>query len=486
MSELTHVDLFSGIMGFSVAFGRHGFKTVARSEVDPKCEIISRRHYPGVPNIGDIETAGGKYWRGVDVVTFGSPCQDLSVAGNRGGLGGSKSRLFYEAVRFVREARPRFAVWENVVGALSSNKGWDFAAVLDQMADAGAMDIAWRVLDAQWFGVPQRRRRVFLVADFGGERAGEVLSISEGVLRYPEPSREEGQEDALDSMDRATFASSGRGWWSEADVAATVDASQRSTYETNLEVTVPFAFALRGREEGARPEVSGDKTSSIRGEGGSGRDYIVDAIDVRNIRLQGGVSGTLQSKKDGGYSLNYTNPVVVAVAENQRAEMRVSDTAPSLSGTGGKPGQGYPAILEGYNVHGEHSSAMTSNGDAEVMYPTEVSRSIDTTGGYATNQGGTVALEKHPPIAFHTLQDPISGPVSPAMGTGTTNGYASIGAVVGLRVRRLTPRECERLQGFPDDWTAGVADSHRYRMLGNAVAVPPVEHIAEGVRRALA
>src|SRR5690606_1758225 len=126
------------------------------------------------------------------VITFGSPCQDLSVAGKRAGLDGERSSMFFEALRVFREMReatnggsPALVVWENVPGAFSSNGGRDFAYVLAGLAELGAVDIAWRVLDAQYFGVAQRRRRVFVIADFGGERAAEILFEREGVRRHP-------------------------------------------------------------------------------------------------------------------------------------------------------------------------------------------------------------------------------------------------------------------------------------------------------------
>lgn len=128
----------------------------------------------------------------VEIITFGSPCQDLSVAGKRAGLAGSRSGLFYEAIRIVSELRPALAIWENVPGAFSSNAGRDFAAVLSAFRDIGARDIGWTVLDAQYSGVAQRRRRVFVVSDFRGDRTGEILFESPCVCGNPPPSREAG------------------------------------------------------------------------------------------------------------------------------------------------------------------------------------------------------------------------------------------------------------------------------------------------------
>lgn len=189
---VTHGELFAGIGGFSVGLERAGIQTLWRVEIDADCQAVLRRHYPDGLLFSDVREVGAHNLPPVDVITFGSPCQDLSVAGRRAGLGGERSGLFFEAIRIIRELRPTFAVWENVPGALSSNGRRDFGAALDALAESGAMDIAWGVLDAQWFGVAQRRRRVFVVADFAGERAAEVLLAPESfvpLVRQEQPGR---------------------------------------------------------------------------------------------------------------------------------------------------------------------------------------------------------------------------------------------------------------------------------------------------------
>ena len=199
VEPLRGVDLFSGIGAASIAMKSSDIEIVAHSEVEPFCNAVLNSHFPYVPNLGDI-----KQWRNwpwddlgkIDLITFGSPCQGLSVAGKRKGFSDERSNLFYEAVGAIQRSGARFAIWENVPGAFSSNGGEDFASALDTLADAGALDIAWRVLDAQRFGVPQRRRRIFLVADFGGHRAGEILFESEGEKRDFEPSKQKREEIA--------------------------------------------------------------------------------------------------------------------------------------------------------------------------------------------------------------------------------------------------------------------------------------------------
>lgn len=172
MTRPTYGSLFSGVGGMDLGFDTH-MDCVFQVEWDKHAQSILRRHWPDVPKWNDVQEVNGAELPPCDVLTFGSPCQDLSVAGKRAGLDGGRSSMFYEAIRIIREMRdatnavyPRIAVWENVPGALSSNGGQDFGVVLDELAQCGAVEIEWRVLDAQHFGVPQRRRRVFVIAVF--------------------------------------------------------------------------------------------------------------------------------------------------------------------------------------------------------------------------------------------------------------------------------------------------------------------------------
>jgi len=194
MSDLTFGSLFAGVGGFDLGMEAAGWECAWQVEWDDKCQQVLRYHWPTVPKYGDVSTVNGNELAPVTCITFGSPCQDLSVAGKRAGLDGNRSGLFFEAIRIIKEMRdatrsvyPRWAIWENVVGALSSNRGHDFAAVLDSLAEAGAVAIEWAVLDAQYFGVPQRRRRVFVIACFdpaAAERCPDpLLPVAESLPR---------------------------------------------------------------------------------------------------------------------------------------------------------------------------------------------------------------------------------------------------------------------------------------------------------------
>jgi DNA (cytosine-5)-methyltransferase 1 len=216
----TFGSLFAGVGGFDLGLEAAGWECAWQVEWDKECQQVLARHWPDVPRWGDVRDVIGSELPRVDLITFGSPCQDLSVAGKRAGFDGARSGLFYEAIRIIKELRddtngryPRLAVWENVVGAISSNHGRDFAAALDSLAEIGAVDIAWRVLDARWFGVPQRRRRIFVVADFGGEHASALLAEPASVRRNPgssEPTRTDAAGDARGSV-AVGFSENGRG-----------------------------------------------------------------------------------------------------------------------------------------------------------------------------------------------------------------------------------------------------------------------------------
>ena len=196
-------SLFSGVGGFDMGFDQAGYDCRWQVEWDKHCQQTLAHHWPDVTRYGDVQTVNGYELEPVDVIIYGSPCQDLSVAGKRSGIEGGRSSMFFESVRIFKEMRdatggtyPRVVVWENVPGALSSNKGEDFKAVLTALDDIGAVAQWWNVLDAQFFGVPQRRRRVFLISVFDpaiAERAGDrqILAVGEGRRRNPQKVKQE-------------------------------------------------------------------------------------------------------------------------------------------------------------------------------------------------------------------------------------------------------------------------------------------------------
>ncbi len=202
MPPLTHVDLFAGVGGFSLSFGRAGVKTVAMVEKDRWCQMVLRRHFPDAKLFGDIKEVTGDDIRAAGfnpergIVTFGFPCTDLSAAGRGEGITAERSGLFFEAVRLLKELQPRWFVLENVPNLLGIHKGRDFDTVLGALAECGDYHLVWRVLDAQYSGVPQRRRRIILIGHSGTSwRApAEILFESQGVPGYLAAGRKAGTE----------------------------------------------------------------------------------------------------------------------------------------------------------------------------------------------------------------------------------------------------------------------------------------------------
>lgn len=193
---MTHGSLFAGIGGFDLGFERAGFRTVWQVEVEPFCRAVLKSRFPKVERYGDVRKVGKRNLSRVDVITAGVPCQDVSVAGKRAGLQGERTGLFYEFARILQELRPTWFVFENVPGLLSSNKGRDFAEVLRVLMVECGYGVCWRVLDSQFFGVAQRRRRLFVVGCFGKPCPPEVLFESEGCTGDSPKGRKAGESIA--------------------------------------------------------------------------------------------------------------------------------------------------------------------------------------------------------------------------------------------------------------------------------------------------
>lgn len=420
-------ELFAGIGGFGLGFARAGFEHAFMVEKDEACQSVLRENFPGVPIFGDVTQVNGADLPPCDVLTFGSPCQDLSVAGKRAGFDGARSGLFFEATRIIREMRaahgqPAIAIWENVPGAFTSARGLDFAAALDALAECGAVDLAWRVLDARYFGVAQRRRRVFLVADFGGERAGAVLFEPEGVRRDPPAGRGAGQGVA------GTLGSSIAGGF------RTTDLDSVGAYDVGSE---PFPLG-------------GDVAYTLQAAAGH--------------------HGHSSPRGDGSDNL-VTEPITFEsrYVRNGRGAPDDSGLAPVLRAESGETGKGDAAPLVLFS-----ETQVTSGENRSNPQPGDPAHTLATDGRTLLVGGDTDELGP-------TCQE------RDWKGSGNFfNGALKGASVVKGRVRRLTPTEYARLQGFPDDWNASQKDATRYRQLGNAVAVPVAEWLARRTLQALA
>ena len=475
-------------------------------------------------HLGDITKISGAEIEIVDVITGGSPCQDLSIAGKRAGLAGARSGLFMEQVRIVKEmrehdrksgrtgdmVRPRFMVWENVPGAFSSNKGRDFAAVLEEIiriAEPEAPDIevpekgwptwggyhdevggrwsvAWRVHDAQYWGVPQRRRRISVVADFGGDTAGEILFERKSVSGHPAESGAARERLAGNAESGASYAVRIMGGCDGGGKGALVQEDKSGTLGTGNDQTI-FCLQGNGSEQARSIGYAEEQSPTLNAECGGNKPAVMCLNDQGGnvMGVSHDISGTLRAQEHGH------QPAVMAFAQNQREEVRsVGDKAVSLAAEVGMHCQTFVAL--------DMSHACDVIRDCGEIAP-----SLQARMGTGGNQ---VPL---------TYQD-VTGTLSPGAHAGSYNGQdayndmlvcgatpdvahalrakaacayredAETYPVQNMVVRRLTPMECERLQGYPDGWTDigewcdskgkrhKDADSPRYKALGNSIALP--------------
>ena len=522
-------SLFDGSGTAPLAAAMVGFKPVWASEIELYPIKVTKARFPNMKHLGSITDINGAEVEPVDIICGGSPCQDLSVAGKQKGLHeGERSHLFFEMTRIIKEMRdatngqyPRYIIWENVPGAFSSNKGRDFLAVLKAFAQIADPDIyvpepkqkahgsglawksagyvagdgwsiAWRTVDAQYWGVPQRRRRIYLVADFGGERADEILFEPEGVSGNFEPGRAPREETARVAAE-CFGGSSGvkclNPWGSQTirqyDASGIYPAiTSNATGGQNRQGVIYPTICLEGN--GQRPSHQGDgyrsgdvqytlnsterhgviyditdvNSNSMKSPNpyscfkqrdvtrtldsfvgtpdcNQGGNVVVKSIDCRNMILNNELSCTLQAKGNGGYSLNYQNPIM------------------------------YPFDMQAFGKYGDGT---TANSLKQRDYKDATDLIVGD-------------CRVYPGVGITSLQNasnPQPGDPAPTLSTDSRN-YLVKNSDPPRRyiVRRLTPLECCRLQGFPDWWEEGVegSDSARYKMWGNGMALPNMLHV---------
>lgn len=440
------ISLFSGIGGFDLGFERAGMQCVAQVEWNAKASAVLAKHYPNVQRFGDVRDVGKHNLGSVDLICGGFPCQDVSVAGRRAGLAGERSGLWFEFHRILTEVTPRWVVIENVPGLLSSQGGRDFATLLHGLVECGYR-VCWRVLDAQYFGVPQRRRRVFIVGYLGDGRAAEVLFEREGCVWNSPPRREAGQELARDVA--ASLRARGAGTSTRIDnetglavVTGTLSGSGAGTARTGIarsEADMLVFDRQRSDEYG-----EGEIASSL-----SARDY-KSATDLiaYNITFCD-ANGRRKDRPNGGLYVNETEQANTLTEAGQTAQTVITREE----------------RIDRWIETGEKIRAV--RGDSKQS---GIQEHV-----YHKPEGVTDALTRVRPAKVITAFTETAKTLTQNYGKQPDSSDSSTpGNFVGSRgiVRRLTPTECERLQGFPDGWTAGQSDSERYRQLGNAVAVP--------------
>ena len=376
------ISLFSGIGGFELAMQRAGIEVIGSCEIDKKARQLLQARFPLSNHYENVTELSGEQLKkdGFDgangIITAGFPCQDLSVAGLRKGLAGKRSGLFWEIIRIIDETHPKFVILENVPGLLSSQQGRDMGIVITALVDRG-YGVCWRVLDSQNFGVPQRRRRVFIVASLGDHRGPvQILFEPESLPRNLEQSRSKRKK--------------------------VTDRTETSSAETSESIDHVLFEATR----------------------------IGDPRFYKNI-------------------------------------------SPTMAARWGTGGNNVPLLA--FPMHGGMIGRKLENGPSGSGFKDANEPSFTLTSSSHAVHGVVVAQE------INSFTGSSFGQYKKGVGTLRANGGdlggGSENLVTTNSVRRLTPVECERLQGFPDGWTAGQPDSARYKQLGNAVTVPVVEWI---------
>lgn len=549
------MSLFDGSGGFPLAASLCGIEPVYAAEVEPYPIAVTKNRFPKMKHLGDVSKVKGGEIEPVDIITFGSPCQDMSIAGKRAGLKHAdmgddettRSGLFLEAIRIIKEMReatngvyPRYAIWENVPGAFSSNRGEDFRTVLEEFIrvkekDAVMPDVpkagwpyadcysgngwslAYRVFDAQYWGVPQRRRRIYLVADFRGQRAGEILLKPEGLRRNSAQSGTHGQETArcaknsvgtaIGGVDRynqsflpglaQTLRASGGG-----DCIPTVLAPGANAGDNRLAIVQPISdggcstlFENHGRDCRYKGALKVAQTvTATYGTGGNNTPFVVSVIetsetvhcyDIGEARLRTPSeyiekSPTLRAEAHGNAPYVINKKTLVYDTRGNGA----GETVPTITGDHNNRITDYTAlcceavVYDGANITSPLNKTNPQAGDPCHTISTDSRNYIvhclqgngidraDTAGcngkGVCEDKCYTLnTIDRHavcfPQQAYNKfIQEDIEATLKASGGTyggGSENLVAEQSfSPIRYIVRRLTPTECARLQGFPDWW----------------------------------
>lgn len=442
-TPVIYASVCSGIEAATVAWAPLGFRPAWFAEIDPFCSALLAHRYPNVKNFGDFTRIDGVS-DAIDILAGGTPCQSFSVAGRRGGLEDARGNLAIEFCRLAGRLQPRWVVWENVPGVLSSNSGRDFGAILGALAQLG-YGCAWRVLDAQFFGVPQRRRRVFVVGHLGDwRRAAAVLLEREGLCRDTPARRKARQATPGGAVYGAEVGPAG-GCFTE--LAPTLDARCKDSAIRNQVGLLVFG--------GNNTHGPIDVATACNAHGGSGRmDFETETFVAHALRGNG-----FDASEDG---TGRGTPLVAGTLKANHGG----------GGFGSDPSETFIPMVFSAKDHGA---------DAGAASPTLRAMPHDRS---HANAGGQIAV---------CIQEGQTG-VREYETVGTVRsdapGSQAGGSLIRHRmaVRRLTPRECERLQGFPDDYTLvpyrgkPAADGPRYRAIGNSMAVPVMRWIGRRIQ----
>lgn len=553
MSDLTMASLFDGSGGFPLAAMMNGITPIWSSEIEPFPIRVTTKRMPFIKHYGDVSQIDGGKVEAVDIITFGSPCQDMSLAGKRAGLDGERSGLFYEAIRIIKEMRsatngkyPRYIVWENVPGAFSSQKGQDFRAVLEEIVRikdetitvpfpengkwtpsgsivADDFSIAWRTLDAQYFGVAQRRRRIYLVADFRKECAEKILFEHQSLSGYTPQSLCSWERTAT-TIEDSVGATGFDGY----NGALTNDVS--STIGTNCGIST------------GRNGVISFQPGALKRLGRAPKEELTDTITAN--------SGD-----------NRMAVVIENHGQDSRYKIRYNGTSQTLVSTMGTGGNNVPLLLDNKNtavcIQGSvigRSDGNGPNGDGVNENKSFTLNTVDKHavvyaidrpafncgsafgGGSITEDGINSTLVARGPSAvaepssfypqMKAESQSLRKGISNTLVNGTNPGYQNGIVESNYVVRRLTPSECAKLQGFPWWWAKDLgvdepsddditfwkkvfedyrlvtsptkkvktekqiikwlknpeSDSAEYKMWGNGIALPCAAYVFAGIK----
>ena len=369
---MNHLDLFSGIGGFSLGLKKvFDIKHTYYSEIDKYAIDVYKNNFNNITYVKSVTDVRGGELPGIDIITFGSPCQDFSLAGKRKGMDGARSSLITEAIRLIKECKPRFFIWENVKGTFSSNNGADFWAIIQAFTNIGGYRLEWQLLNTKWF-LPQNRERIYLVGCLGKGSGKQIFPITENNKQVDELQRQQGNTCTL----------------------------------------------------------------TTRYEAGGNGSYIVEReLDAQEIG---------DYRYDEGFRWRQDNHSPTLTLKAMEVYVKTNNK------------KGYEIAKPGDTINYQNLPSKTRRG--------RVGKGIAQT----LDSGGEQAV------------------VGASGGGGNTDQY-----ILNKTIRRLTPIECERLQGFPDNWTktgkelGEISDSQRYKMCGNAVTVDVVEAVAKNIKKVL-
>lgn len=508
---MNYISLFSGIEAASVAWDQLGWNPVAFAEIEPFCCELLERRFPDVPNLGDVSGVDWTEYEGsVDVIIGGSPCQAFSMAGRRLGLMDERGQLMLEFVRCVREVKPRWVIWENVPGVLSQDEGRAFGTLLGELEDCGYA-LSWRVLDAQFFGVPQRRRRVFLIGHPLPGCAAGVLFKPDSLRGDNPSSREKRAQLAADAQERTGSSytlklrhtgtpciGGGSGPLIQDDLSATLATSQDQVLFQSTDVLPIDTTQVTDPRNGSNPQW-GDPCHTMSAQGHTPAVCIGfsagQSAQAGSIAAQEEIAPTLRAAESG---TNQVPSVAYAIAgniigrepENGGHHLGIEDDGACFTLT----------------ATDRHAVAFSWNAGVDIAAGEEITPTLRAAHSgepavcMASGQGNAEHMEeccptqsarqyKDPPIVALSNGDDVCGTLCARDYKGVGSQYVSEGKVIaveegsGYIVRRLMPVECEHLQGFPDGWTdlGGTTDSARYKALGNSMAVPVILWLGQNI-----